>query len=92
METKRERLIDYDYILKLILIGDTNTGKSTILHNYINLRKNYIVTDPTIGVDFGTRIITLQDNRRIKLQCWDTVVKEKYRCIIQLFQRYMWFY
>ena len=87
METKRERLIDYDYILKLILIGDTNTGKSTILHNYINLRKNYIVTDPTIGVDFGTRIIRLQDNRKIKLQCWDTAGQEKYRCIIRSYFR-----
>ena len=87
MESTRTKLIEYDYILKLILIGDTNTGKSTILHNYINLRKNYVVTDPTIGVDFGTRIITLHDNKKVKLQCWDTAGQEKYRCIVRSYFR-----
>ena len=79
----RSSLIDYDQILRLILVGDTNTGKTTILNSYINLRKGYIVNDPTIGIDFASRVIQLQDGRRVKLQCWDTAGQEKFRCIVR---------
>ena len=85
--TSYSHLIDYNYILKIILVGDTNTGKTTILNNYINLRRNYIVNDPTIGIDFASRIITLQDNTRVKLQCWDTAGQEKFRCIVRSYFR-----
>ena len=83
----RSSLIDYDQILRLILVGDTNTGKTTILNSYINLRKGYIVNDPTIGIDFASRVIQLRDGRRVKLQCWDTAGQEKFRCIVRSYFR-----
>ena len=83
----RSRLIDYNFLLRLILVGDCGTGKTTILNSYINLRKGIVVNDPTIGIDFASRIIELQDGRRIKLQCWDTAGQEKFRCIVRSYFR-----
>ena len=85
--TNRTSLMDYNCILRLILVGDSNTGKTTILNSYINLRKGYIVNDPTIGIDFASRVIELQDGKRVKLQCWDTAGQEKFRCIVRSYFR-----
>jgi Ras-related protein Rab-1A len=61
---------DYDYLFKLVLIGDTCVGKSCLLVRFADdcFQENYITT---IGVDFRFR--TLQINKStIKLQIWDT--------------------
>ena len=60
---------DYDYTFKFILIGDTCTGKTTIANSYIRLEKNIIINNPTLGIDFATRIISLANGKRIKLIC-----------------------
>ena len=83
----RADLIDYSHLLRLILVGDSNTGKTTILNGYINLRRGFVVNDPTIGIDFASRILELQDGMRVKLQCWDTAGQEKFRCIVRSYFR-----
>ena len=85
--TDYKKLTNYDYLIKLILLGDTNTGKTTILNTYINLQKQYITFDPTIGIDFASRIIELDDGKRVKLHCWDTAGQEKFRCIVRSYFR-----
>lgn len=65
---------EYDYLFKLLLIGDSGVGKSCLLlrfadHSY---SESYI---STIGVDFKIRTIEL-DGKVIKLQIW-YVLKQK---------------
>ena len=62
--------MDYNYLFKLIIIGDAHVGKSCLLLRFIenNYRCNH---DLTIGVDFGMKIINVQ-NKNIKLHIWDT--------------------
>eukprot|EP00347_Sterkiella_histriomuscorum_P000689 403374881 len=76
---------DYDYLFKLVLIGDTCVGKSSLLVRFADdcFSENYITT---IGVDFRFR--TLQINKStIKLQIWDTAGQERYRTITNAYYK-----
>ena len=57
---------DYDYIFKIVLVGDTCVGKSCILVRFSDdvFVDNYVTT---IGVDFRFKNITV-DNKSVKLQ------------------------
>lgn len=59
---------DYSHLFKLLLIGDSGVGKSSLLLRFADnsYTGNYITT---IGVDFKIRTITI-DNQRVKLQIW----------------------
>nr|DAD23805.1 TPA_asm: hypothetical protein HUJ06_025268 [Nelumbo nucifera] len=63
--------MSYAYLFKYIIIGDTGVGKSCLLLQFTDKRFQP-VHDLTIGVEFGARMITI-DNKSIKLQIWDTV-------------------
>jgi len=62
---------NYSYLFKFIVVGDSGVGKSCLVLNFTNnkVRQHHEVT---IGVEFGVRTITL-NNEKIKLQIWDTV-------------------
>ncbi|KAL0012044.1 hypothetical protein SO802_007152 [Lithocarpus litseifolius] len=62
--------MSYAYLFKYIIIGDTGVGKSCLLLQFTDKRFQP-VHDLTIGVEFGARMITI-DNKPIKLQIWDT--------------------
>lgn len=61
----------FHYQFRLILIGDSSVGKSTLLRVFTDGSFNEN-TDPTVGVDFFSKIIEIKDGIRIKLQLWDT--------------------
>ena len=68
----------YHYQYRLILIGDSTVGKSSLLKYFTEGRRAEIC-DPTVGVDFYARMIELRPYLRIKLQLWDTAGQEKFR-------------
>jgi Ras-related protein Rab-39B len=61
----------YAYQFRLIVIGDSTVGKSSLLRYFCD-GKFCDDSDPTVGVDFYGRIIEIKPNVRIKLQIWDT--------------------
>ena len=69
----------YEYIFKIILIGNSGVGKSSILQRYIQkvFQESFA---STIGVDFFMKSINIGD-KSIKLQLWDTAGTEKFRSI-----------
>ena len=67
-------------------MGDTSVGKTSLLSVYMKgvfPDKNL----PTIGVEFASKIITLKDNSKIKIQIFDTAGQEKYRSIVSNYCR-----
>ncbi|EPR79248.1 GTP-binding protein YPT1 [Spraguea lophii 42_110] len=76
---------DYDYIFKIILIGNSGVGKTCLINRYIDniYNQGYI---STIGVDFKIKTVEL-DNRKIKLQIWDTAGQERFRTITSSYYR-----
>ncbi|KAF9132193.1 GTP-binding protein [Mortierella sp. 14UC] len=75
----------YDYLIKLLLIGDSGVGKSCLLLRFSDdsFTPSFITT---IGIDFKIRTIEL-DGKRIKLQIWDTAGQERFRTITTVYYR-----
>jgi len=76
---------DYDYLYKLILVGDTGVGKTNLLGRYIR-GEFELDSKSTIGVEFITNQIMVND-KNIKVQIWDTAGQERYRGISRLYYR-----
>ncbi|KAL6865149.1 hypothetical protein ACP4OV_016300 [Aristida adscensionis] len=77
--------IEYDYLFKLLLIGDSSVGKSCLLLRFAD--DAYVDTYiSTIGVDFKIRTVDL-DGKTVKLQIWDTAGQERFRTITSSYYR-----
>ncbi|KAI0927851.1 GTP-binding protein of the rab, variant 2 [Taiwanofungus camphoratus] len=75
----------YDYLFKLLLIGDSGVGKSCLLLRFAEdaFTDSYL---STIGVDFKIRTIELE-GKTVKLQIWDTAGQERFRTIAAAYYR-----
>ena len=76
---------EYDFLFKIVLIGDSSVGKTNIFTKYLNDE-----FDPdskaTVGVEFGTKDFKI-NNKIIKVQIWDTAGQERYRSITNAYYR-----
>ncbi|CAF0746600.1 unnamed protein product [Rotaria sordida] len=85
MSSKYSNDVEYDYLFKILIIGDSGVGKTAILqrftHNYFS--NEYLAT---IGVDFQLRTINV-DTKRCKLQVWDTAGQDRFKCVVSTFYR-----
>ena len=72
-------------VLKLLLLGDSSVGKTSILLKYIS-NKFDESSISTVGVDYMDKIIDY-NKFKIKLQIWDTSGEEKFRTITKNFYR-----
>ncbi|CAG9327720.1 YPT1_3 [Blepharisma stoltei] len=80
-----ENQSEYDYLFKILLIGDSEVGKSALLLRLCDdvYSENYTAT---IGVDFKIR--TIQDSgKTVKLQLWDTAGQERFISITSNYYR-----
>lgn len=76
---------DYDYLFKVVLIGDSGVGKSNLLSRFTRDEFN-LESKSTIGVEFATKSITT-NGKVIKAQIWDTAGQERYRAITSAYYR-----
>ena len=74
----------YDYLFKIILAGDTGTGK-TYFFNLLT-DKNNTYEQATIGVDFATLYKYIYD-KLIRVNLWDTAGQERFHSVIQNYFR-----
>ena len=79
---------DFETLIKLIIIGDSGTGKSNFLFKFIEGRFSPLHV-ATVGFDYKSKIVTLpKSKKKIKLQIWDTAGQEKYMSVNKnLFQK-----
>ncbi|XP_008400297.1 ras-related protein Rab-8B [Poecilia reticulata] len=75
----------YDYLFKLLLIGDSGVGKTCLLFRFSEDAFNTTFIS-TIGIDFKIRTVEL-DGKKIKLQIWDTAGQERFRTITTAYYR-----
>ncbi|XP_059167302.1 uncharacterized protein LOC131949420 [Physella acuta] len=76
---------EYDHLFKLLIIGDSGVGKSSLLLRFAdNVFSGTYIT--TIGVDFKIRTIEV-NGERVKLQIWDTAGQERFRTITSTYYR-----
>lgn len=75
----------YDHLLKLLLIGDSGVGKSSLLLRFTEDKYDAQILS-TIGVDFRVRFLTV-DGVRLKLAIWDTAGQERFRTLTASYYR-----
>ncbi|KAM3143777.1 hypothetical protein pb186bvf_004053 [Paramecium bursaria] len=76
---------EYDYLFKLVIIGDSGVGKSSLLLRFADdsFSDSYLTT---IGVDFRFRTLPI-DGKNVKLQIWDTAGQERFRTITSAYYK-----
>ncbi|XP_031490405.1 ras-related protein RABA2a [Nymphaea colorata] len=76
---------EYDYLFKIVLIGDSGVGKSNLLSRFTR-NEFCLESKSTIGVEFATRTLQVE-GRTVKAQIWDTAGQERYRAITSAYYR-----
>jgi len=76
---------EYDYLFKVVLIGDSGVGKSNLLARFTRNEFN-LESKSTIGVEFATKTLKIED-KIVKAQIWDTAGQERYRAITSAYYR-----
>ena len=76
---------EYDYLFKLVIVGNSGVGKSSILLRFSDdqFNESYLTT---IGVDFRFKTLNI-DGKTIKLQIWDTAGQERFRTITNAYYK-----
>ncbi|PRQ43665.1 putative small monomeric GTPase [Rosa chinensis] len=75
---------NYDLSFKILLIGDSAVGKSSLLVSFISNSVDDLA--PTIGVDFKIKLLTV-GGKRIKMTIWDTAGQERFRTLTSSYYR-----
>jgi small GTP-binding protein len=76
---------DPDFLLKIVLIGDSGVGKTNLLARFTRNQFN-IDSKSTIGVEFATKTLEIE-GKTVKAQIWDTAGQERYRAITSAYYR-----
>jgi Ras-related protein Rab-1A len=77
--------INYDYLFKLLLVGDSGVGKSSLLSRFVD----EIYTEEfisTVGVDFKIKTVDIH-NQTCKIQVWDTAGQERFKSITSVYYK-----
>ena len=77
--------IDFNYLLKYIIIGDSAVGKSNILTQYV-YEKFSEEFQSTLGVEFAAKNAVI-DNKVYRIQIWDTAGAESFRSITRAYYK-----
>ncbi|CAH8530705.1 unnamed protein product [Schistosoma turkestanicum] len=84
-QTKDAADQNFDYMFKLLIIGNSSVGKTSFLFRYADDSFTSAFVS-TVGIDFKVKTIFRQD-KRVKLQIWDTAGQERYRTITTAYYR-----
>ena len=76
---------NYDFIFKVLLLGNSDVGKSSLLLRYVDSVWSDTFV-PTIGVDFKVKTIEIE-GKKVKLQIWDTAGQERFRTVVSTYFR-----
>ena len=74
----------YDHLVKILLVGDSGVGKSSLLMRFTE--DAFEEVSPTVGVDFKLKMMNV-DGKRLKLTVWDTAGQERFRTLTSSYYR-----
>ena len=75
-----------ELLFKLVIIGDSSTGKTSLLRRYCDntFDENYKCT---VGVDFQIKVLKMLDQRIVRLQIWDTAGQDRFKVMTKSYYR-----
>ena len=71
-------------IAKIVFVGDTRVGKTSIIYKYM---KRHEQTIPTIGANSFNIPVPLDDGNTVTLSVWDTAGQEEFKCLVPMYAR-----
>ncbi len=86
------RDLSYDYLVKLIVIGDTGVGKTNMMTKFIdnNFHASHLTTigntHTNLGIDFKIKTLNI-NNSKVRMQIWDTAGQERFKTITQTYYK-----
>ncbi len=78
--------MEYDYIFKIIFLGNTGVGKTSIVRRLRDKGFKY-EAEPTIGLDFTSLYSNITHGKKVKFHIWDTAGQENFESIVQTYYR-----
>ncbi|XP_023130463.2 EF-hand calcium-binding domain-containing protein 4B isoform X1 [Amphiprion ocellaris] len=84
-KAKEGALFAPDRLFKVVLVGNSSVGKTSLLRSFCEGRFHPSTT-ATVGIDYSVKTLTL-DNMQVAMQLWDTAGQERYRSITKQFFR-----
>lgn len=72
--------------IKLVLLGNSGVGKTSIVDQYINKRFSD-QCEATVGVGYYHQRAKMPNGRTVELDIWDTGGQERYRALLPLYYR-----
>jgi small GTP-binding protein len=75
-QQQQPKNVDYDYMCKLLLLGDSGVGKSALMMRFAeDAFKGTFIS--TVGIDFKMKTVNI-GGKRVKIQIWDTAGQERF--------------
>ena len=86
--SKNDQFQEYSHLIKILLVGDSGVGKSSLLSRFIDPDVDLEDISTTIGVDFKLKYVKLKHtNETVKLTVWDTAGQERFRTLTSSYYR-----
>lgn len=76
----------YDLLFKVVTIGDSGAGKSSMIHRYVNDTPLEEIKT-TLGVEFSSKNLIKEDGKTVRAQFWDTAGSERYNTVTSSYFR-----
>ncbi|XP_023248793.1 ras-related protein Rab-7L1-like [Seriola lalandi dorsalis] len=75
-----------EHLLKILIVGDGDVGKSSFVHRYVNgqFNKTYKMT---VGVDFSVKLLHWSDKEKVRLQLWDVAGQERFISMTRIYYK-----
>jgi Rab family, other len=77
---------DFDFLYKIIVVGNSSVGKTFLLANYVN-KVTPSKLPATVGVEIAVKMAALRNGNIVKAQLWDTAGQERYNAIAKTHYR-----
>ncbi|XP_027865799.1 ras-related protein Rab-7L1-like [Xiphophorus couchianus] len=75
-----------EHLLKILVIGDGNVGKSSFVHRYVNGQFNRTYK-MTVGVDFSVKMLHWSDKEKVRVQLWDIAGQERFISMTRIYYK-----
>ena len=70
----------FNSIIKIVLVGDTNVGKTALVNRYVKNKMPTQIAKPTIGVEFCKKSVIVGEHK-VKVNIWDTAGQERFKAL-----------
>lgn len=73
--------------LKIVIVGHSGVGKTSIINRYVFENSDLTSIEPTLGAVYHEKVHQLKNGERVTFEIWDTAGQERYRSIAKIYYK-----